>query len=165
MHHRQAAPVQGKTLSPSSGNHLSRRGLDKLARGSFEVFGCHTLDPQCPADRSTASGLRQAFRSEVQVCPSTQLPLPYIRNQAVVRPHQPQQLGLVGLLSTAQTGADRLAHVSSLASRLRVRILKRCGPLCREPSQDGRRSRTRLSSSRQASQDGRRGRTWHSSLR
>jgi hypothetical protein len=93
---------------------LSRGGLDQLARGSFEILGCDTLNPQCPADRSATSGLRQALRSEVQVCPSTQLPLPYVSHEAVGRPHQPQQLGLVGPLSAAQAGADWLAHISSL---------------------------------------------------
>jgi hypothetical protein len=78
------------------------------------LIGRNTLNPQCPADRSAASGLREAFRSEMQVCPSTQLPLPYVRNEAVGRPHQPQQLSFVGFLSAAQAGADRLAHISSL---------------------------------------------------
>ena len=48
---------------------LSRRGLDQVARGSFELIGRDTLNPQCPAYRSAASGLLKAFRSEVQYAP------------------------------------------------------------------------------------------------
>jgi hypothetical protein len=154
VHHCQTARVQGKTLCPSSGIRLSRRGLDQLARGSFELIGRNTLNPQCPADRSAASGLREAFRSEMQVCPSTQLPLPYVSNEAVGRPHQPQQLGFVGFLSATQAGADRLAHISSLITSGTSPESLQC--VCREPSQDCRRGRTRLSSWSQPSEDAKR---------
>src|SRR5215204_2403715 len=90
----------------------------------------------------------------MQVCPSTQLPLPYVRNEAVGRPHQPQQLGFVGFLSAAQAAADRLAHISSLIasgtspeslqsalsraiSRLQVRPHE--AQFLAHPSEDGRR--------------------------
>jgi hypothetical protein len=153
VHHCRMARVQGKTLCPSSGNRLSRRGLDQLPRGSFELIGRNTLNPQCPADSSAASGLREAFRSEMQVCPSTQLPLPYVRNEAVGRPHQPQQLGFVGFLSAAQAGADRLAHISSLiASGTSSGSLQ---SVCREPSQDSGEA-VRGSVPHEPSEDGKR---------
>jgi hypothetical protein len=110
---------------PNGGFLLSRRGLDQVAGGSFELISRDTLNPQCPAYRSAASGLLDAFRSEVQVCPSTQLPLPYVRHQPARCPHQPQQFGFVGLLSAAKARADRPAHTSSLVSRAAVQVRTR----------------------------------------
>ena len=74
---------------PNGGFLLSRRGLDQVAGGSFELISRDTINPKCPAYRSAANGLLKAFRSEVQVCPSTQLPLRYVRDQPARRPHQP----------------------------------------------------------------------------
>jgi hypothetical protein len=125
VHHCRTAGVQGKTLCQTGGFLLSRRGLDQVAGGSFELISRDTLNPQCPAYRSAASGLLDAFRSEVQVCPSTQLPLPYVRHQPARRPHQPQQFGFVGLLSAAKARADRPAHTSSLVSRAAVQVRTR----------------------------------------
>jgi hypothetical protein len=73
---------------PTGGFLLSRRGLDQVAGGPFELISRDTLNAECPAYRSAASGLLQAFRSEVQVCPPTQLPLLYVRDQPGRPPHQ-----------------------------------------------------------------------------
>jgi hypothetical protein len=37
--------VQGKTLCPTGGFLLSRRGLDQVAGGSFELISRDTLNP------------------------------------------------------------------------------------------------------------------------
>ena len=113
----QTAGLQSRTLCLLAQIRLSHRlhAVDQPSHSPFEVLGHDALDPQCAPDSSTTDRRGEAIRPPMQVCPPTQLALPYVSDQPCRRPHQTQQFGLVSLLSAAQTGTDRPAHMLSLA--------------------------------------------------
>jgi hypothetical protein len=129
VHPSQMTRVQCRTLCLSARFHLSRQihVVNQPLDRTLKISGRYAFHPERPANRPTSGSLSQAISSRVQVCPATQLPLPYVSSEPSWTPHQPQQIRLVRLLPAAQAGTNRRTHPTQRrATRLRL-VPPTCG--------------------------------------